>query len=1133
MEMKTVPVVTAKNSPRVLLDAAYTQLEFGRGVLLLASRKPDAQREDEWLEKGDWQTLAKEVGAEKIFFVDRDPVAVFAELKTSDDASFRDFYNKIWCMARPQLLFLARPGELAIYDLGKPPVSQNERPDAKCRLIERVTEITEIQEKLSNYHRERLEAGAVFGDERFGKEGNRADRALIRDLKRVRKALDQVKLREGTDISDDRRLELLHSLIGRAIFIRYLEDRQIITREYFEKVIELHGKSERKEWLKKLDQLSGPMDSNAAMEKLLFPRVLTNKDFTYALFDQLTHDFNGDTFPVEPDERRCLLQGHLNTLRNFLLGNADGDELFFQAYDFNIIPIELISTIYEEFYNEEVSDDGNQGSHYTPPALVEFVLANTLTPGVLKDKPRVLDLACGSGIFLVETFRRMVRFLCAEKGAERPTRQELRTILHDQIAGMDINEEAVRVAAFSLYLAFLHYQKPREILPDQRAQTPSNRLPYLKWVCAEDRKKRLEQKPGAEFFDILLAASAFDPVMEKCESNANRLFGPNSADVIVGNPPWGNPTPKTPREKKAVADLKEWCNPEKDRPLGDNERSQAFIHLTMSLLKDGGKAGLLVSSGVFFKHHPNSKAFREVWLNTVQLLQVVNLAHVRHVFFSGQDRKSKGISPFASVVFEKKPLADAPDNRFEYWSAKRTAMVENVKAVVMTRGDMHYLKQRDCLVYEKLWKIYWWGTHQDETLIRSLELNPRLTHLNEVLPNTQILPGQGFKEGNKSNHAGWLKKYRELRIPFFQSYGALDLECLKPVPEKVERRGVEKVFSGRRLLVRQGIASPGHLTARFETRPLCFRNSIEGIRLNGFELWQEQTILGIFWSSLARYYYFISAGSWGLWHDQLHMENIKEMPIRFPDNLRLRERIVDIVSELQTLRVGGRRSKQKQQSIQAELRFGEEPVHPEQIEGRQRELEYQLDHVVFELYEISPAESDLIHELCRSGLDFFYRNHKSDAVRPVIIPSQTYGTLANVANTEGDLAAYLRVFLEWWNAEIGKDGEFAWRILSPSSNAPLLAVVFESRYKNNATAPFDTTDQEAWNDVLKKLAKHTRVPVGSSTIFTDTFFRVVTDREMLFVKRNERRFWTKTAAREDAEAAMIKAMVLQEEHRHK
>jgi hypothetical protein len=47
-------------------------------------------------------------------------------------------------------------------------------------------------------------------------------------------------------------------------------------------------------------------------------------------------------------------------------------------------------------------------------------------------------------------------------------------------------------------------------------------------------------------------------------------------------------------------------------------------------------------------------------------------------------------------------------------------------------------------------------------------------------------------------------------------------------------------------------------------------------------------------------------------------------------------------------------------------------------------------------------------------------------------------------------------------------------------------------------------------------------------MFIDTFFRYVSDREILFIKRNERRFWTCTAAREDAESSLTHLMNLEE-----
>src|SRR5437660_9539700 len=102
----------------------------------------------------------------------------------------------------------------------------------------------------------------------------------------------------------------------------------------------------------------------------------------------MAHDFNGDTFPIDEEERERIQQDHLDELRGFLLGTTSAQqELFFFAYRFDVIPIELISAIYEEFYNERTGKARNQGSHYTAPALVDFVLAHTLTPEILATKP--------------------------------------------------------------------------------------------------------------------------------------------------------------------------------------------------------------------------------------------------------------------------------------------------------------------------------------------------------------------------------------------------------------------------------------------------------------------------------------------------------------------------------------------------------------------------------------------------------------------------------------------------------------------------------------------------------------------------------------------------------------------------
>ncbi len=70
----------AQANPEALLQAAYEELGFAEGTLLPASEKPEGASLDAWLEKGDWLALAKEVGAEKVFFVGQYPVVIFARV---------------------------------------------------------------------------------------------------------------------------------------------------------------------------------------------------------------------------------------------------------------------------------------------------------------------------------------------------------------------------------------------------------------------------------------------------------------------------------------------------------------------------------------------------------------------------------------------------------------------------------------------------------------------------------------------------------------------------------------------------------------------------------------------------------------------------------------------------------------------------------------------------------------------------------------------------------------------------------------------------------------------------------------------------------------------------------------------
>jgi type I restriction-modification system DNA methylase subunit len=1095
-------------SPRSFLKEAYKSLGYQDGVLLNAVILPNSIIEtEEWLEKGDWLALAKNVGAEKIFFVNNDPVVVFCGFQSfPSDKELLNTFIRIWCMARPQCLFMALPGELRVYSLNQPP-AKNAEDWRKIKPLEIVRRVAEVADKLRDYRREQIESGRLFADGRFGDINERADKRLIQDLKSVRQSLLTAGLNQQY-------VRYAHALIGRSIFIRYLEDREVLTPSYFDKVA-----MQNPAWQKIVSQEPEKPDVMLDWQKRRYDRVLRDKNFTYALFKQLAEDFNGDMFPRDEIEEKVVNQTHLDLLRGFLLGDVNPlqPNLFFWAYDFKIIPIELISSIYEEFYHVNNNED-DKGTHYTPSILVEYVLSQMLTEEHLASNPRILDPACGSGIFLVESFRRIVRYQVKQQGRIL-TSNELRQILGNQIAGIEINEEAVRIAAFSLYLALLHYQEPPDILKNKR-------LPNL--IYLEGKSQNEDQ------YHILFKQNTFDLMSSERErlegmlttskrfkgrTIVERLFNfsgvlplrPLSFDIIVGNPPWGFEEGTTPEIRETQKQAQNWCKVF-GWSIGDKEFSQAFIARTLNLLKPGGECGLLVSTGIFFKHHENSQKFRRRWLEECTIKTVVNFAHVRHSFFSA-------VAPFAFVHYKASP-ADSMQ-QIRYWSAKKTEIIDKIQAVVLTQSDIRQVKQYDLRYNDALWKVYWWGSHRDAALIKALKLDKTLAELKDKRgwPN----PGRGF-EGDfptgDHNPSGWLKEYSELPVKLFYRYGLVSETDLVSVPELVHRRGNRDIYSGWRLLVKRGITQAddvnGQIEARLDNISYCFRNSIHGISLVDAQEWERDVLIGILWSSLARYYFFMTTSSWGTWHHEIHLEEVLDLPIRFPNDPDLREKIVQIVDKLRkwipdAYSLWENLSDQKSQLTK---------------------LERELDEAIFDLYELIEPERDLIRDMCEFGLDFFYKHKESDAVKFVTgCPLNPIGVANNLPTNrreERGLEGYLYAFLQLWNRELEPEGELCWRIIRPP-NVPMLAVIFTTQEKGDALPAILSTDEEEWVNVLKRCDAALLQPVSRS-IYIDGMVRAVTDTEIFILKRNERRLWTRSTAREDAEAMLLQALNMQSKY---
>ncbi len=216
----------------------------------------------------------------------------------------------------------------------------------------------------------------------------------------------------------------------------------------------------------------------------------------------------------------------------------------FDLYEFKYIPIELISAIYERFVTgaeQRDTPEGNtsrqreSGVYYTPPRLAELVVDIATHDWDTLLGKRFLDPTCGSGVFLVLLFQRIAsEWRWRNPKAGNLTRaRALRTILSENLCGVDMDGAACLIACFSLYLAFLDQLEPNDIWDLKESLSPEEGkvLPplHVRTVPAADTSCVLE----ANFFDI--------------DAEALGRF-----DLVIGNPPW------TGRNQEVDAAMRQW-----------------------------------------------------------------------------------------------------------------------------------------------------------------------------------------------------------------------------------------------------------------------------------------------------------------------------------------------------------------------------------------------------------------------------------------------------------------------------------------------------------------------------------------------------------------------------------------------
>jgi hypothetical protein len=978
------------------------------------------------------------------------PTVAFLSREKLEPAEVNRAHQALWNQGLSSLLLVILPTEVRAYSLWRSPVPEDtllpDEHDARLvAVLDRVTQAMELLQLIG-----RVESGRFFenNEDKFDPQ-KRVDNVLLTNLKVAERELVRRGLgREGA-----------RALILQTIFIAYLEDREIIDHEYF------------------ADTLSGQEPS--CLRDLLHTE---NPSLLMRLFERLYRDFNGDVFwapcAFGPDEESAqLTPQHLNCLADFREGiEMESGQARFWPYNFRYIPVELISSIYDRFLNEDDHARRELGAYYTPRFLVDLVVDQVWNELQEVSSPnssvKVLDPACGSAIFLVRIFRRMVESWRKHHEGLAPDWGTLKRFL-SQLHGWDKQASAVRIGVFSLYVALLEEENPPTI---HKLMREGKLLPVLfeKTLCPRD------------FFDPATPAEVFD--------------------VIIGNPPWVS------RKPEVAASAIRWCK-NRGRPMPGDELAWGFIWKSCEHLAPGGVVGLLLPAmGVLLNHSKGAVNARETWLTEVQLKRVINFADLCFRLFEGAAR------PAIFALFRKRDPS-LKDYRFDYWTPKANRLLTSAQMVSIASVDRSEGKASTAGREPSFWKRRMWATGRDLRLLDWLSDLPKLgqllsayrfsrTRAGGILQDRWVI-GQGFQELHEGRDKGLAHGYADdetiTRFPFLNSKWfrpwVLPTITSPPWPKaRIRRAGFRDGFLAPHILVMKGIRrDEGLIRAAYVEQPVTFKHSIQAIRFPNGQTKRAKLLTAVLNSRLAAWFCFHTTASLGTERAEVQMDQLLELPFPEPDDLQDKPR-----------------SEQVQEAIVSlvdSMLAGKDELQMDTSWIRER-IDMAND-LVYEYFGLTEDEIILVEDTVTK-------------VVPSIQPRYARKSALLRASTKTQRDEYAETVvrvLEGW-AQTGT--HISARVLTDSAewglvelrvedNAPREAVLFEQQSESL---------QKALDRVMAAL------PQGSTrNIQLRPDLRVFVEDSLFLVKPLETRYWLRTTALNDADA-IAGDLLLQEKADH-